>query len=202
MNSNLQKLAIWVAILVLLAALFNLFNNSAQTRRGQEISYSDFLNYVDAGNVVDATLAGNRIHGTLRDNGGSFTTYAPEDPGLVERLRKKDVKFKARPSDEDVPSIMSVMLNWFPMLLLIGVWVFFMRQMQSGSGGAMGFGKKCAKLLTERHGRVTFEDVAGVDEAKAGPAGDRRVPARPAKVPAPGRPYSARRAAGRSARHR
>src|SRR6476661_6233318 len=167
MNSNLQKLAIWVAILVLLAALFNLFNNSAQTRRGQEISYSDFLNYVDAGNVVDATLAGNRIHGTLRDNGGSFTTYAPEDPGLVERLRKKDVKFKARPSDEDVPSIMSVMLNWFPMLLLIAVWVFFMRQMQSGSGRAMGFGKSRAKLLTERHGRVTFEDVAGVDEAKA-----------------------------------
>ena len=167
MNSNLQKLAIWVAILVLLAALFNLFNNSAQTRRGQEISYSDFLNYVDAGNVVDATLAGNRIHGTLRDNGGSFTTYAPEDPGLVERLRKKDVKFKARPSDEDVPSIMSVMLNWFPMLLLIAVWVFFMRQMQSGSGRAMGFGKSCAKLLTERHGRVTFEDVAGVDEAKS-----------------------------------
>ena len=167
MNSNLQKLAIWVAILVLLAALFNLFNNSAQTRRGQEISYSDFLNYVDAGNVVDATLAGNRIHGTLRDNGGSFTTYAPEDPGLVERLRKKDVKFKARPSDEDVPSIMSVMLNWFPMLLLIAVWVFFMRQMQSGSGRAMGFGKSRAKLLTERHGRVTFEDVAGVDEAKS-----------------------------------
>ncbi len=167
MNSNLQKLAIWVVILVLLAALFNLFNSTAQTRRGPEMSYSDFLNAVENGTVTEATLSGNRIYGTLRDNGGSFSTYAPEDPGLVERLRKKDVKFKAKPADEDVPSIMNVLLNWVPMLLLIAVWVFFMRQMQSGSGRAMGFGKSRAKLLTERHGRVTFEDVAGVDEAKA-----------------------------------
>jgi cell division protease FtsH len=167
MNPNFQKLAIWIAILVLLAALFNLFNNPAQGRRGTEISYSEFLNAVDAGSVSEATLAGNRIYGTMKEGGATFTTYAPEDPGLVERLRKKDIKFKARPSDEDVPSIMSVILNWFPMLLLIAVWVFFMRQMQSGSGRAMGFGKSRAKLLTERHGRVTFEDVAGVDEAKS-----------------------------------
>jgi len=167
MNSNFQKLAIWVAILVLLAALFNLFNNPTQSRRGTEITYSEFLNAVDAGNVSDATLAGNRIYGTMRDGGTAFTTYAPpQDPTLVERLQKKDVKFRARPSDEDVPSIMSMLLNWFPMLLLIAVWIFFMRQMQSGSGRAMGFGKSRAKLLTERHGRVTFEDVAGVDEAK------------------------------------
>jgi cell division protease FtsH len=167
MNSNFQKLAIWVAILVLLAALFNLFNNPTQSRRGSEITYSEFLNAVDAGNVSEATLAGNRIYGTMRDGGTAFTTYAPpNDPTLVERLQKKDVKFRARPSDEDVPSIMSMLLNWFPMLLLIAVWIFFMRQMQSGSGRAMGFGKSRAKLLTERHGRVTFEDVAGVDEAK------------------------------------
>jgi cell division protease FtsH len=166
MNSNFQKLAIWVAILVLLAALFNLFNNPAQNRRGSEITYSEFLHAVDSGNVTEATLAGNRISGTMRD-GGSFSTYAPpQDPTLVERLQQKDVKFRARPSDEDVPSIMSMLLNWFPMLLLIAVWIFFMRQMQSGSGRAMGFGKSRAKLLTERHGRVTFEDVAGVDEAK------------------------------------
>ena len=93
--------------------------------------------------------------------------YAPQDPQLVERLRAKGVKFNARPSDEDMPSILSIILNWFPMLLLIAVWVFFMRQMQSGSGRAMGFGKSRAKLLTERQGRVTFEDVAGVDEAKS-----------------------------------
>ncbi len=167
MNSNLQKLMIWGGILVLLVLLYNVVNNPTQARRGTEISYSEFLNNVDSGAISEATLAGNRIYGTMRDGGGTFSTYAPEDPGLVERLRKKDIKFKARPSDEDVPSIMSVLLNWFPMLLLIGVWVFFMRQMQSGSGRAMGFGKSRAKLLTERHGRVTFEDVAGVDEAKS-----------------------------------
>ncbi|MBL8846695.1 MAG: ATP-dependent zinc metalloprotease FtsH [Hyphomicrobium zavarzinii] len=167
MNPNFQKLAIWVAVFVLLAALFNLFNNPSQSRRGSEISYSDFLSAVDAGTVSEVTLAGNRIYGTMRENATPFTSYAPADPGLVERLKAKDVKFKARPSDEDVPSILSVILNWFPMLLLIAVWVFFMRQMQSGSGRAMGFGKSRAKLLTERQGRVTFEDVAGVDEAKS-----------------------------------
>ena len=167
MNPNFQKLAIWVAVFVLLAALFNLFNNPMQSRHGSEISYSDFLAAVDGGSVSDVTLAGSRIYGTMRDNATPFTTYAPNDPSLVERLKAKDIKFKARPSDEDVPSILSVVLNWFPMLLLIAVWVFFMRQMQSGSGRAMGFGKSRAKLLTERQGRVTFDDVAGVDEAKS-----------------------------------
>ena len=167
MNPNFQKLAIWVAVLVLLAALFNLFNSPAQNRRGNEITYSEFIAAVDSGRVSDVTIAGNRIYGSLSDGGQQFTTYAPDDRMLVERLEKKGIKFKARPSDEDVPSLMSVLLNWFPMLLLIGVWVFFMRQMQSGSGRAMGFGKSRAKLLTERQGRVTFEDVAGVDEAKS-----------------------------------
>ncbi len=166
MNSNFQKLAIWVAILVLLAALFNLFNNPAQSQRGKEITYSEFLNAVDEGKVAEVTLAGSRIQGTMRDGAAAFSTYAPQDPTLVERLQKKNIKFRARPSDDDVPSIMSMLLSWFPMLLLIAVWIFFMRQMQSGSGRAMGFGKSKAKLLTERQGRVTFEDVAGVDEAK------------------------------------
>ncbi|MEL7047503.1 MAG: ATP-dependent metallopeptidase FtsH/Yme1/Tma family protein, partial [Pseudomonadota bacterium] len=167
MNSNFQKLAIWVAILVLLAALFNLFNNPAESRRSNEISYSDFLNQVEAGNVKDAVISGNRVSGTLNENGTPFVTLAPDDRGLVERLRAKNVDFKAAPNDEDVPSLLNVLLNWFPMLLLIAVWIFFMRQMQSGSGRAMGFGKSRAKLLTERQGRVTFEDVAGVDEAKS-----------------------------------
>ncbi|MEO1282783.1 MAG: ATP-dependent zinc metalloprotease FtsH, partial [Pseudomonadota bacterium] len=167
MNSNFQKLAIWVAILVLLAALFNLFNNPAESRRTNEISYSEFLNQVEAGNVKEATLSGSRISGTLSENGTTFQTLAPDDPGIVQRLRDKNVQFKAAPNDEDVPSILNVLLNWFPMLLLIAVWIFFMRQMQSGSGRAMGFGKSRAKLLTERQGRVTFEDVAGVDEAKS-----------------------------------
>ncbi|MCU0973950.1 MAG: ATP-dependent metallopeptidase FtsH/Yme1/Tma family protein, partial [Burkholderiales bacterium] len=139
MNPNFQKLAIWVAVLVLLAALFNLFNSPAQNRRGNEITYSEFIAAVDGGRVTEVTIAGNRIYGALSEGGQQFTTYAPDDRMLVERLEKKGIKFKARPSDEDVPSLMSVLLNWFPMLLLIGVWVFFMRQMQSGSGRAMGF---------------------------------------------------------------
>ena len=167
MNSNLQKLAIWVAVLVLLAALFNLFNNPAQSRRADEIPYSEFLSNVETGQVSEVEIAGNRIRGVLGDNTSRFTTYAPRDPNLVERLRQKNIKFTVRPSDEDMPSILSVLLNWFPMLLLIAVWIFFMRQMQSGSGRAMGFGKSRAKLLTERQGRVTFDDVAGVDEAKS-----------------------------------
>ncbi|MGE3064354.1 MAG: ATP-dependent zinc metalloprotease FtsH [Hyphomicrobiaceae bacterium] len=166
MNSNFRNFAIWVIIGLLLLALFNLFQNPTQSRRGNEISYSDLLAGVDAGNISDVVIAGRRITGTYRDKSGTFTTIAPDDPNLVERLNKKGVKITARPSEDEVPSILSVLVNWFPMLLLIGVWVFFMRQMQSGGGRAMGFGKSKAKLLTERHGRVTFEDVAGVDEAK------------------------------------
>ena len=170
MNPNYQKLAIWAALFVLLLALYNLVSNPGQTRHANEIQYSEFLDAVDKGTVTEAVLAGNRITGTKRDassNETAFSTYAPEDPNLVTRLRDKGVKFKARPAEDEVQSITSILLSWFPMLLLIGVWIFFMRQMQSGSGRAMGFGKSRAKLLTERHGRVTFEDVAGVDEAKA-----------------------------------
>jgi cell division protease FtsH len=166
MNSNFRNLAIWVVIGLLLMALFNLFQNPGQGRRGNEISYSEFLAGVDSGNVAEVTIAKHRISGSYRDKGAQFTTIAPEDPNLVERLNKKGVKITARPPEEDVPSILGVLVNWFPMLLLIGVWIFFMRQMQSGGGRAMGFGKSKAKLLTERQGRVTFEDVAGVDEAK------------------------------------
>jgi cell division protease FtsH len=167
MNSNFRNLAIWVVIGLLLMALFNLFQNPTTGRRGNEISYSDFLAGVDAGNIAEVTIAKHRITGNYRDKSTTFSTIAPEDPGLVERLNKKGVKITARPPEEDVPSILGVLVNWFPMLLLIGVWIFFMRQMQSGGGRAMGFGKSKAKLLTERHGRVTFEDVAGVDEAKS-----------------------------------
>ncbi len=167
MNSNFRNLAIWVVIGLLLMALFNLFQNPGTARRGNEISYSDFLAGVEAGNISEVIIAKHRITGSYRDKGSAFSTVSPEDPNLVERLNKKGVKITARPPEDDVPSILGVLVNWFPMLLLIGVWIFFMRQMQSGGGRAMGFGKSKAKLLTERHGRVTFEDVAGVDEAKS-----------------------------------
>jgi cell division protease FtsH len=167
MNPNFRNLAIWVFIALLLVALFNLFQNPAQSRRGPEMAYSDFLNAVEAKELSEVEIKGNKIYGKYTGGDKQFWTQTVEDPKLVERLRDKGIKIQARPTDDDVPTIMSVLLNWFPMLLLIGVWVFFMRQMQSGSGRAMGFGKSKAKLLTERQGRVTFDDVAGVDEAKS-----------------------------------
>ncbi len=167
MNSNFRNFAIWVFIALLLVALFNLFQNPAQSRRGSDIPYSEFLNALEQRSVSEVVIQGNRISGKYLENAQAFSTYAPEDPGLVERLRSKNVKIQVRPADEDNSPLLSVLISWFPMLLLIAVWIFFMRQMQSGSGRAMGFGKSKAKLLTERHGRVTFDDVAGVDEAKA-----------------------------------
>ena len=167
MNSHFQKLAIWVALIVLAAALFNIFSNTAQRTRANQVGYSEFLNQITAGNVSKVTIAGNRVSGVYKDGGQPFTTLKDEDPRLVDRLNEKQIPFEYRPSEEELPSLMGALINWFPMLLLIGVWIFFMRQMQSGSGRAMGFGKSRAKLLTERHGRVTFDDVAGVDEAKS-----------------------------------
>jgi len=167
MNSNFRNFAIWVFIALLLVALFNLFQNPVQSRRGNEIPYSEFLKAVEQRSVAEVEIRGNRISGKLVENAQAFSTYAPEDPGLVERLRQSNVKIQARPVDEDASPLLSVLISWFPMLLLIAVWIFFMRQMQSGSGRAMGFGKSKAKLLTERHGRVTFDDVAGVEEAKS-----------------------------------
>jgi len=165
MNSNFRNFAIWVIIGLLLIALFNLFQNSSQRSRASEISYSQLLAEVANGNVKDAVISGSRISGHY-GNGATFQTYAPKDPKLVERLYEKGVRIEAKPSEEEGMTLLSVLISWFPMLLLIAVWIFFMRQMQSGGGRAMGFGKSKAKLLTERQGRVTFEDVAGVDEAK------------------------------------
>src|SRR5680860_798726 len=165
MNSNFRNFVIWVFIGLLLVALFNLFQTPGAPVRGNEISYKRQLSEVEGGNVQDVTIAGNQISGHLTD-GRAFQTYAPNDPNLVDKLNQKGVKITAKPSEEDVPSLFGVLISWFPMLLLIAVWIFFMRQMQSGGGRAMGFGKSKAKLLTERHGRVTFDDVAGVNEAK------------------------------------
>ena len=129
------------------------------------VAFSDFLASVESNEVRDVVIQGSSISGHYRD-GRSFATYAPDDPGLVQRLHKQGVRISAMPASEETPSLWGLLMSWFPMLLLIGVWIFFMRQMQSGGGKAMGFGKSKARLLTERQGRVTFEDVAGIDEAK------------------------------------
>ena len=160
-----RNMALWLVIALLVFALFNLFQGTAQ--RGQELplAFSDFLTSVEAGDIRDVTLQGSGITGHYRD-GRNFSTYAPDNANLVPILTKYGVRISALPYDDDSPTLFSILISWFPMLLLIGVWIFFMRQMQSGGGKAMGFGKSRARLLTESTGRVTFEDVAGIDEAK------------------------------------
>jgi cell division protease FtsH len=159
-----RNLALWVIIALLVFALFNLFQGTS-TRAPEGESFTDFLAAVEAGNVQEVVIQGNNINGRYR-NGGTFSTYAPDDPNLITKLSEKGVRIKAMPAEENSPTIWGVLISWFPMLLLIGVWIFFMRQMQSGGGKAMGFGKSKARLLTEKSGRVTFDDVAGIDEAK------------------------------------
>jgi cell division protease FtsH len=164
-NNFGKNLALWIVIGLLLVALFNLFQTSSTHGPQSTLAFSDFVTDVSRGQVTDVTIQGHAITGHFTD-GRAFSTYAPTDPGLVSRLIDKGVRITAAPLDENVPSLFSVIVSWFPMLLLIGVWIFFMRQMQGGGGRAMGFGKSRARLLTEKVGRITFEDVAGIDEAK------------------------------------
>jgi cell division protease FtsH len=165
MNANLRNFALWVIIVLLLLALFTLFQNPGQRAASQDISFSQLLNEVDANHVRDVVIQGPEIHGTFT-NGSSFQTYAPNDPTLVTRLYTGKVQITAKPPGDNVPWFVSLLVSWLPFIALIGVWIFLSRQMQGGAGKAMGFGKSRAKMLTEAHGRVTFEDVAGVDEAK------------------------------------
>ena len=151
--------------MVLALAFFGIFSAlRKQYRPEPEIIFSDFIGSVERGDVQAVVIQGPNIQGKYK-NGGLFKTFAPDDPGLVNSLRSKDVKITAKPEDES-PWYMTLLLNWFPMLILVGVWIFFMRQLQMGGGKVMSFGKSRAKLLTENQQRVTFSDVAGVDEAK------------------------------------
>jgi cell division protease FtsH len=159
-----KNAALWIVIILLLFALFNLFQGTTTRGPHKEVSYSEFVTDVENDKVREVTIQGNNISGEYRD-GRQFSTYKPDDPDLVSRLEKSNVDIMAKPEESTNP-ILGVLISWFPMLLLIGVWIFFMRQMQSGGGKAMGFGKSRARLLTEKTGRVTFDDVAGVDEAK------------------------------------
>jgi len=162
---NLKNLMMWGVIVLLVIGLFQLFQNKNQPVASDKVPFSSFLKNLEDGRVVQVEIKGNNIEGILSD-GTAFNTYAPNDPNLVEKLSSKGVKITASPQEDKMPSLLGILLSWFPMLLLIGVWVFFMRQMQGGKGGAMGFGRSKAKLLSESQGKVTFNDVAGVDEAK------------------------------------
>ena len=163
---NFRNLAMWAVIIVLTIGLYNMFKNPQnQIQKNNNIIFSEFLEQVDNGRVVEVEIQGNNIKGIMA-NGENFTTYSPNDPNLIQTLTDKGVSISASPIDEKMPSLFGVLLSWFPMLLLIAVWIFFMRQMQGGRGGAMGFGKSKAKLMNEIKGKVTFNDVAGVEEAK------------------------------------
>tara|TARA_B100002052_G_scaffold42512_2_gene34785 strand:+ start:2737 stop:4650 length:1914 start_codon:yes stop_codon:yes gene_type:complete len=165
LNKIGKNLAAWIIIILFLLAIFNLFQDKSVQNQNVSLPYSEFLSQVKLNNVNDVTIQENNIYGHFQ-SGESFTTYAPNDPLLIEKLTESGVKVTASPAKERVSPILGILLNWLPMLLFIGVWIFFMRQMQGGKGGAMGFGKSKARLLTEKQGKVTFEDVAGVDEAK------------------------------------
>jgi cell division protease FtsH len=160
-----RNLILWAIILVLIVALYNLFQAPTSRSPSRELSFTEFMASVEGNEVNSVTIQGNNITGQARD-GTQFRTYAPDDPTLVATLRSNGVDIKAMPRSDGETTLWSILISWFPMLLLIGVWIFFMRQMQGGGGKAMGFGKSRAKMLTERQGRVTFEDVAGIDEAK------------------------------------
>ena len=161
--SQFQKnLALWLVISLLMIMLFNMMTQKETEQK--QINYTEFLAAVDEGKVADITFQGNQVSGTYSD-GGKFQTYAPMDDQLIPELKKKGVNIEAKPVD-DQGFWFTLLISWGPILLLIAVWIFFMRQMQAGGGKAMSFGKSKAKLLTDTQGQVTFKDVAGVDEAK------------------------------------
>ena len=166
MNPNFRNFALWAIIALLLIALFNMFQEPTDRSNAREISYSQFLQDVDSGRIREVTIIGDRVSGSYTENGAGFQTYTPGDTSLVQRLEERQVTINARPEVDGSNTLFGYLISWLPILLILGVWIFFMRQMQGGSRGAMGFGKSKAKLLTEAHGRVTFDDVAGVDEAK------------------------------------
>jgi cell division protease FtsH len=161
-NNLIKNVALWVVIALIMVMLFHLFNQP--TSETTSFAFSEFLEILDKGEVKEVTIQGRDIKGILLDD-TPFDTYAPDDPKLVERLMEKNVLISAKPSD-DSPWYMSVLISWIPMLLLIGVWILFMRQMQSGGTKAMSFGRSKAKLMSQDKIKVTFADVAGVNEAK------------------------------------
>jgi len=162
LNPFYKNLALWLVITLLMIMLYNLFNQQQMT--DSTMSYSEFLSMVEAERVEKVTIQGQEILVT-DSNRTRYRVYAPRDLDLIKILRNKGVTIEAKPPAES-PWYVSVLVSWFPMIILIGVWIFFMRQMQSGGGKALSFGKSRARLLSDQQEKVTFDDVAGIDEAK------------------------------------
>lgn len=162
LNQFYKNIALWLVISLMMILLFNLFNKPKPVQ--EKLGYSDFIAAVATGKITAVTIQGNEVFGKMTD-GKEFRTFKPPDALLSDKLLEKNVAISARPEEEKF-SWFSIFISWFPLILLVGVWIFFMRQMQAGGGKAMAFGKSRAKLLTETQGKITFEDVAGVDESK------------------------------------
>ncbi len=162
MNPLQKNIALWLVISLIFVMLYHLFSQPKDSY--ENIIFSDFITSVENGQVLEVSIQGDNISGKFL-NGKSFKTYAPKDSGVVPLLKQKGVRIAAKPAD-DSPWYLTVLVSWFPTILLIAIWIFFMRQMQAGGGKAMSFGKSRARLLTESSKKVTFDDVAGIDEAK------------------------------------
>jgi len=160
LNPFYKNLALWLVISLMMVMLFQIFKQPDKS--SASVGYSDFLSMVESGSVSNVTIQGDNISGMSAQ--GPFKTYAPKDSEMIGLLRSKGVKISVKPQEDS--SWFQVLLSWVPMLLLIGVWIFFMRQMQAGGGKALSFGKSRAKLMTDSQEKVTFEDVAGIEEAK------------------------------------
>ncbi|MFO7831685.1 MAG: ATP-dependent zinc metalloprotease FtsH [Desulfuromonadaceae bacterium] len=162
MNQFYKNIALWLVISLVMILLFNMMTK--QETQKESISYTAFVSALESDRIEEVVIQGSNIDGVYKD-GTHFTTFAPSDTELIKELRQKDVVIEAKP-EEDRSFWMTMLVSWGPILLLIAVWIFFMRQMQGGGGKAMNFGKSKARLLTDTQGQVTFKDVAGVDEAK------------------------------------
>ena len=155
---------IWIAVFIGLSLFFNMLSPEIKNATINKVAFSDFMNSAQENKIESVTIVGNDIYGTYT-NGAKFRTYAPFDPSMVEELRKQNITIEARPLETVEDSFLGILLSWFPMLLILGVWIFFMRQANSGNNKAMSFGKSRAKLI-ENTKKVTFKDVAGADESK------------------------------------
>ena len=165
MNTFYKNLSLWLVIGLVMIFLFNLFNKPREPVK--EITYSDFISYIEKGDVLKVVIENERVNGLFTNQVAFQTAIPANDPDLLKLMKEKGVTIQVKPVEE-TPWYLTLLISWFPMLLLIGVWIFFMRQMQGGGGGrsAMSFGKSKARMLTEDTNKVTFDDVAGVEEAK------------------------------------
>ncbi|HUF86950.1 MAG TPA: ATP-dependent metallopeptidase FtsH/Yme1/Tma family protein, partial [Thermohalobaculum sp.] len=160
---NAKNLAFWAILLLLLVTLFSVFQDGGTPASGQQMAFSEFLRKVENKEVSEVVIDGEKVTGRT-DTGQTFTTIRPEDSDILADLRAADVTIRVEPQERG--GLLSTLGFWLPMLIIFAIWIFFLNRMQAGGRGAMGFGKSRAKLLTERTGKVTFDDVAGIDEAK------------------------------------